>query len=477
MTTASNEIVARFASQDTVTIACGTTCAYLGDERNLREFLIADETARRLRRAGHTVVFYLINDSLDALTPGQLRVALNKDARLIEQYQHWCGRPIALLPDPWGCCESYAAHFEEELLSRLHYLDCHPTLVRSAKLYERGLYAPYVETVLERADEISRFLSERFPSYRPDKLFWVLCPGCGYLDQTAIRAIEGRVVTCVCARCETTHTIPFAELRGKLNWKLDCAARWNILKIDAESFSKAYLEPQCGTYVVARALSEQFFGGHSATPIPYGLVKMENAFSIKLLDSLPRTTLRSMLTEHPTADVKITRDLVVTIASRAEVLPELSYLDFVKQLLPIWLLTPNTLSREQRELLAHGVVFSKHFLNSEALLQLPQREQIEGEQLPVLYRLHQLLTEIVGLRAPSSLSWDQFEPAARTLIDQLGSQKRGVLHRLRTIVGQQQGLPVRRLLFLLPLEYVRMLCYILELYLSSQPAHSHEAMA
>jgi lysyl-tRNA synthetase class I len=100
------EVLSRYADQHAVTIATGATCAYLGDERNLREFLVADEIARWLRRAGHIVTFLLINDSMDALNFRQLRVAVNKDPALIERYQNWCGKPIAHLPDPWGCHES-----------------------------------------------------------------------------------------------------------------------------------------------------------------------------------------------------------------------------------------------------------------------------------------------------------------------------------------------------------------------------------
>src|SRR4028118_640731 len=127
-----SEALTQFASQEVVTIATGATCAYLGDERNLREFLVADETARCLRRAGHTVFFFLIDDSLDPLDFRQLRVAVNKDEELVERYKHWCGKPVAYLPDPWGCHDSYATHFEEELLDRLHRLNCYPTIVNTA---------------------------------------------------------------------------------------------------------------------------------------------------------------------------------------------------------------------------------------------------------------------------------------------------------------------------------------------------------
>src|SRR5688500_5040514 len=93
------ELLNHFRHQQVVTVAAGATCAYLGDERNLREFLVADEAACWLRRAGQTVVFFLIDDSLDPLNYRQLRVAVKKDEKLIERFKGWCGKPIAHLPD------------------------------------------------------------------------------------------------------------------------------------------------------------------------------------------------------------------------------------------------------------------------------------------------------------------------------------------------------------------------------------------
>jgi hypothetical protein len=467
MTDLYSQAVERFADQDNFTIACGTTCAYLGDERNLREFLVADETARHLRRAGHTVISYLIDDSMDPLDFRQLRVAVNKDPELIERYQHWCGKPIGLLPDIWGCCESFAAHFEEELISRLHYLDCHPTLIRTGKVYERGVYAPYVRIVLERADEIMQFIHEHCGTYQPEKLFWALCPQCGYIDRTQIQGTTSDSVSCYCERCERTTAIGWDELRGKLNWKLDCAVRWAIFKIDAEVFSKAYLGSETSTHAIAQALSLAFFGGHDVMPLHYGEVKMESKFGQQLLDSLPRGALRQMLVEHPATDIKLTRDLVVTTASRFEVLTGLTYLDFVKQLLPVWLLTPDGLTREQRELVTHGIAFTRNFLKTEVRLNLPRRESLEGEYPEVLAALHTLVCQVVAVRRSGMTAWDDFHGQAMQLIEQLGSQKGAVLRRLRRIVGQEHGLPAARFLFLLPVDYLRLVEYVLELHLNS----------
>jgi len=469
------EALTHLARKPIVTIATGATCAYLGDERNLREFLVADEAAKRLRAAGHTVFSLLIDDSLDPLTFRQLRVAVNKDEELISQYKDSCGKPIALLPDPWGCHDSYAAHFESELLDRLHHLNCHPSLVSTSKLYQSGVYAPYVQQVLERHTEIREFLHARFPGYQPEKLFWVLCPDCGYIDETRIEGTTRKTADVSCGHCERSRSIAFTDIQGKLNWKLDCAVRWALFSIDAEPFTKSYLEPQAGSVAVAQALSEEFFGGHSVLPLHYGTVKMDKALGHKLLQSLPPSALRALLVEKPSSDLTLTDDLIVTTASRHAVLPGLSYLDFARQVLPIWLLTPGALSPQQRELLAQGVAFSRHFLGAEVRLHLPTRAKMQNELPEVLRAAWTLLTQVIDVRLrsaaasqPSCLSEEEQQQVIKELAGNIGGQKKAVLHLLRGLTGQEQGLPVARLLSLLPLDYLQLLSDLLDLSLTAQ---------
>ncbi len=470
--TSYGEVLNRFADHDTVTIAAGATCAYLGDERNLREFLVADEIARVLRRAGHVVSFLLIDDSLDPLNIRQLRVAVNKDQKLIEKFAPWCGKPISQIPDPYNCHESFAEHFEEQLLSRLHRLGANPTLVSTSKLYERGRYAPFVRIVLEQHDEILAFLSQKFPAYTPDKLFWPLCPHCRFLDGTRLTGTHNGCVQFSCERCNSTEEVPFDEVEGKLNWKLDCAVRWVLLGVDIEPFSKSYLEPSAGSFFIAKAIAQKFFGmkGRGVTPFQYGAVGMERQWSLKLLDSLPSEMLRSMMVSRPATDFNISRDQIISQASRHNVAPDLNYLDFVRQILPMWLLTPENLSARQRDLVAHGAAFSDTFLNSPTRLHLPARAEIEGERPEVLRGVHAILAQTIALRAEQGKDTkEEFEPPIQDAMKVLGALKGPVLHRLRILVGQQQGLPAARFLFSLPLGYLRTVEFMLEL--SLQQAH------
>lgn len=479
-----SHITAHFAAKPIITIATGATCAFLGDERSLREHLVSDETARHLRRAGHTVVHFLIDDNLDPLNARQLRVAVNKDPELIERYTSFCGRPIAYLPDPWGCCESYAAHFEEQLLNRLHYVGCHPTPIRVSKLYERGLYAPAVRIALQNQSRIRAFLGEKFPNYLPEKLFWPICPGCGFIDSTQVDQVEGEDVTVSCQRCEQSSVQPLGSIAGKLNWKLDCAARWPFFHIDAEAFSQPYLEPHVGSFHIAQALSLEFFGGHAVFPIHYGLVKMENKMGGQLLDGLPPALLRGLFVDSPVTDINLSRDAIVVAASRHEVLPQFSYLDFIKQVLPIWLLTPHALTWEQRELVKHGISFGKEFLQIAVHPHLPHREHIENADTEILADLLVLLQKTVAVRelqsqqifptesTPNSALGDSqtalaLQKQLKSCIKEIGTNQKAVLLRFRAIVGQEHGLPVAKLLTLLPLDYLEMTGYLIELFLKS----------
>jgi hypothetical protein len=459
--------LAHFEKQTLVTIASGVTCAYLGDERNLREFLVADETAKTLREAGHTVFTLLVDDSLDPLNYRQLRVAVNKDPRLMERCEHWCGTPIAHLPDPFECHASFAEHYEHVLLDRLHRLDCHPTLVSTSKLYERGLYDPYVSLVLERREEVLSFLSDRFPNYHPEKLFHPICPQCGVIVDTHIERVAAGAYHITCERCESHHDLALEQVKGKLNWKLDCAARWAHFRIDAEPFSKAYLEPIAGSFAVASALSKEFFGGKQVLPLHFGSVQQDRDTSYLTAESLPAGALRSLFVDKPSSDIRISRDLILTTASRYEVMPGMTFQDFIKQLLPMWLLTPEALDPMQRDLVSRGMAFSRNFLDAEVKLHLPTRERIEGESPFILSSVRHLIAEVVEMRLGEPVPYDAFQRNLKTVVAGFEQNKKAVLVCLRAIVGQDHGIPVSKFLFALPLDYLQMLQYILDLHLDS----------
>lgn len=456
------DIVRRFTGQKTVTISTGNTCAYLGDERNLREFLVADEAVRALREAGHLVHFLLFDDSLDALNIRQLRVAVNKDPEMIARWSGECGKPISEIEDPWGCHESFAAHFEAEFMARLAHLGCHPTLISTARLYEHGAYRPYVETVLLQHDEIVRFLRAEFPNYNPQKLFQPICPSCGYIDSTEV-LLYGPEVIFSCSRCAKNFEASSDRVRGKLSWKLDCAAKWSMYEVDTEPFSLAYLEPREGSFVVARALGREFFGAQPPLPIRYGLVTMPKQLGGKLLQSLPADSLRSLIVDRWKAELDITADRVRLEASRHEVLPGVTFADAVKQLVPTWLLKPADLTPREREIVSAGTAYAKNFGSIALEVRFPSREQVAGEMPDLLVKAGEFLTLVAQLRKDAGSEYEAFDPGAKALMLGLGGDTKAVVACVRRLVGQEKGLPTRKLLFHLPVDYVDLIGHIAEL--------------
>ena len=153
------------------------------------------------------------------------------------------------------------------------------------------------------------------------------------------------------------------------------------------------------------------------------------------------------MVEGPTTDLHLTSKLILTAAARTKVYSGLSYLEVIKQLLPVWLLDPSALKPRERELLAHGIVFAQEFLHEDIGLQLPGRSQFEGIAPDRLRSIHDLARSARCLREGPHCSWEHFNTSIRETIGSMAADKREVIHGLRQILGQEQGLPVPRLLF------------------------------
>ncbi|MDP4011454.1 MAG: hypothetical protein Q8P72_04475, partial [Candidatus Roizmanbacteria bacterium] len=317
-----------------IVVGTGITSSHLGDERNLREFVLADAIVACLRSYGKNVIFLLFDDSYDPLNFRQLRVAVDKDEQLIKKFEKYCGTPIKLIPDPFNCHDSYADHFQSKILERFHHLDIYPNMIDSHSSYHSGLYDFAKEIVFTRMEEIKDFLKKKFPNYHMKKIFWPLCPTCSKLDESEIDNIEGKKISISCKRCMTQHITTTEKIKGKFSWKVDIAVKWNIFKSDFEPFSKAYLDPDVGSYFIAKSLSEEFFGGHYPEIIEYGQVFMDRELSYALLPSLPREIFDLLFLDHRKKDMKLSKQKIIQVAKQYEVRKDMTYFDYIQILLP-----------------------------------------------------------------------------------------------------------------------------------------------
>jgi len=402
-------------------------------------------------------------------------VGVQKEAALIEAFESYCGKPICDIPDPYGCHSSYALHFQSAFLRRLRQLEIFPSLINSALSYQRGLYTPYIHIILEQQEEIKAYLAAEFEGYSLSHLFRVVCPGCGYMDQVEIRASSRQEIAYRCLRCGLQESRPPEQLRLKLNWKLDCAARWNMYRIDIEPFSKAYLDPKVGSYYVSAALSRQFLGGKVAYPIRYGHVLMDRTFSYRLLEMLPAGLLRRIFTQNRTTDIHINRENIIAAAQQYTLPDGVSYYDFVRQMLPLRCLesvveqTP-----EEMRLIAQATCFAREILGTLPRLPLPTLETLWEVEPAVREHCWRLLGMVVGMRGKGEWGYEAFKDHIIHQVNALGAQRHAVTQGIRRLLGQEQGLPLSRLLYTAPLDFLHMLHSMLALDVerTKYPAHA-----
>ena len=445
-----DRLKAQFEGQNIVSIAAGTTCAYFGDGRDIRDFLVAANAVETLRKAGHIVHFFLFDDNLDPLQSRQLRVAVDKDPELIAKYTGYLGQPICNIPSPYSDSETFSQTFQRKLMKRLTALGCQPNLISSSVLYSNGAYRPYVEQIVEKEAEIRQFLKTEFPGYTLDRLYHPICPNCHRIDMTRLVGHDGSHAEIECGHCDTTMLVRRTEMSGKLSWKIDLALRWWLFSIDAEPFSKRYLEPVSGSFAIASSLARRFFGPIAVCPILVGMVILESKSYSPFLSCLPAATVRKMFTDRWGSDLRITNDRLVLEAGRTEVYEGESFLNVVKRHVPLWALNPLQHDSDVFDLLRKGQRFARTYLEEDLgneSIDLTPLEDADSDQLAALVSIAGLTLE---LRSKIH-NYDEFDRNVRPLTESFGQSWSNATLVLRRVLGQSRGLPGRRLLFHLPM--------------------------
>lgn len=448
-----DSLKAHFEGQHIVSIAAGTTCAYYGDGRDIRDFLVAANAVEVLRKAGHIVHFFLFDDNLDPLQYRQLKVAVDKDPVLLEKFAPYCGQPIAHIPSPYGDYESFSQHFQRRLMKRLSSLGCQPNLISASMLYSNGAYLPFTEQIIEKEPEIREFLKAEFPGYTLDRLYHPICPLCSRIDSTRLVSHDAHSSAVHCTNCGVTHDVQRGHLQGKLSWKIDLALRWWVFNIDAEPFTKRYLEPVAGSFAIALSLSRRFFGPAAVSPILVGMVHFESKSYSPFIDCLPSATLVKMFTDRWGSDLRITNDRLVLEAGRTPVYEGESFLNVVKRHVPVWALNPLQQDSEIFDLLKRGKRFGQTYLE----------EELGGESLDLsildrasdneLIALVDVLGSTLLFRAEHK-QYEDFDGLIRPVTDSFDVVWSSATVVLRNVLGQTRGLPGRRLLYHLPLETI-----------------------
>ncbi|WP_246984463.1 lysine--tRNA ligase [Halorientalis marina] len=162
------------------------------------------------------------------------------------------GKPYTDIPDPFGCCDSYGDHFTQLLLDSAELVDVPVEFVSNTDLYEEGAFEDVTAHLLDHREQARKVLAEYQGSVDDEYVpFTPQCGECGKLTGRVTDVdLDERTVAYVCEDveagdrpiegCGHEGTATFRE--GKLPWRFEWPAQWQVLGVDFEPFGKDHAE-------------------------------------------------------------------------------------------------------------------------------------------------------------------------------------------------------------------------------------------
>src|ERR1700729_4175673 len=176
-----------------------------------------------------------------------------------EEFTAHLGKPVSRIPDPFRdesgteCHDSFASHMIALLGSFLAPVDVEYELMRSSEMYGSGAFDDALKLILAKHQEIIRIVTptlreENRPGWSP---VMPLCPACGQVNSTLVTAYypDRGTVEFSCERsfggahgCGFRGEQSILGGRAKVQWKVDWALRWYVLKVDYELYGKDLID-------------------------------------------------------------------------------------------------------------------------------------------------------------------------------------------------------------------------------------------
>ncbi|MFC6872935.1 lysine--tRNA ligase [Halobellus marinus] len=276
-----DEIEAR-APEEPIVIKGGVSPSGVAHLGNFNEVMRGYFVAAVLRERGYEVRQVFTSDDRDPLrklprkladTDGNIVGLGDVDAGALGRN---LGKPYTDIPDPFGESESYAAHFATLLQADAKRLDIPVEMLSNTEMYESGAFDDVVAHVLEHADTAREVLSEYQAKVDEDYVpFNPICADCGKITETVTSVdLDAGTVEYVCTDmtvgdntiegCGHEGTATFRE--GKLPWRFEWPAQWQVLGVDFEPFGKDHAE---GSWPSGQDIARTVLGIEPPEPMVY----------------------------------------------------------------------------------------------------------------------------------------------------------------------------------------------------------------
>lgn len=199
-----------------------------------------------LKELGKDFKIVVFSDDMDGLR----KIPVNIDAPWLQEH---LGKPVSRIPDPYGCCDSFSGHMNNQLNDMLGRLGVPYEFASSAVMYGSGRFNEAITQAFRHIEELRELIAstmreENRGGWFP---FMPICENCGKVNTTVVTGYDTERVT-VSYTCTGEHkgvkgcghTGERSALNGggKMGWKVDWGLRWYALGVNFEMYGKDLIE-------------------------------------------------------------------------------------------------------------------------------------------------------------------------------------------------------------------------------------------
>ncbi|MGQ9865887.1 MAG: lysine--tRNA ligase [Pseudanabaenaceae cyanobacterium] len=276
---------------------------------SLRGVIVHDTLYRALQRAGRPVRFLYGTDDYDALdsVPHYLEG---------DRFRPHLGKALCDVPAPDNTASDYAKYFMGEFLEVFERLGVRPEIYYLRDFYRTGKFDRHIDVFLRNAHLVRQAYWEVSKAKRPDNWypFQPICENCGKIATTVVTDYNGQEVFYTCQDISYVQGCghqgwqsPFGG-RGKLPWKVEWVAKWDLLGVTMEWSGKDHSQ-KGGSRDVANAICRLVLGKEPPFHAPYEFIlvngtKMSSSKGVgasakEIADLLPPEVLRFLMLRTP----------------------------------------------------------------------------------------------------------------------------------------------------------------------------------
>jgi len=272
------EVIANAPEKEEYVCAAGISPSGSVHIGNFRDIITSYFVCLAIRNLGKKARLLFSWDEFDRLRKVPVNVSETGNA-----FETHIGKPYADVPDPFGCHETYALHFEREFEEALEKFGIDIDFRYQAKMYRAGKYTKDILFALQERGRIFDVLdsfrtqdakdSER-ENYYPVSIY---CPTCGR-DTTKIKAYDDKT-RIARYECKCGHRSEFdfnTDFNCKLAWKVDWVMRWRYEGVDFEPGGHDHASPQ-GSYQTSSVIAKEIFGFEPPIFQGYGFIGLKGA--------------------------------------------------------------------------------------------------------------------------------------------------------------------------------------------------------